>query len=150
MTRLRPLALGLAALLAALPAAEAAAEEFDAGDVVVHYTALSTTQLTPEVCAAYGIARSPNRGLLNVAVLRRVPGRELGVPVPAAVAVTAVNATGQLKPISMRRVDEPPAIYYLGEVTVADQETVTFELLVTPDGAKAPIRLRLQHQFFAR
>jgi hypothetical protein len=61
-----------------------------------------------------------------------------------------VNTLGQFKPLAMRRVDEPPAIYYLGEVTVADRETVTFELQVTPEGAKAPIRLRLQHQFFAQ
>jgi hypothetical protein len=64
--------------------------------------------------------------------------------------VTAVNTLGQLKPIAMRRVDEPPAIYFLGEVTVADRETVAFELQVIPEGSKAPIRLRLQHQFFAQ
>lgn len=126
------------------------AEEFDSGAFVVHYTALSTLQLAPAVADAYGIARSPNRGLLNVAVLRHEPGRTLGTPVAAQVVVTAVNTLGQLKPLAMRRVDEPPAIYFLGELTVADQETVTFELQVTPEGAKAPIRLRLQHQFFAR
>lgn len=138
----------LTALAATTPAA--VAEAFDAGDYEVHYTALSTTQITPAVAQAYGIVRSGNRGLLNVAVLRKTPGRQLGTPVAAQVMVTAVSVLGQLKPIAMRRVDEPPAIYYLGELTVADQETVTFELLVTPEGAKAPIRLRLQHQFFAR
>lgn len=146
----RALPLLLAALLAAGPAAPASAEEFDGDGFVVHYTALSTLQLAPAVADAYGIARSGNRGLLNVAVLRKVPGRALGTPVPAQVVVTAANTLGQLKPIAMRRVDEPPAIYYLGELTVADQEQVTFELQVTPEGARAPIRLRLRHQFFAR
>jgi hypothetical protein len=140
----------LAALLALGLATAAPAEEFDAGGFVVHYTALSTMQLTPSVADAYGIARSPHRGLLNVAVLRTAPGKALGVPVPAQVVVTAVNTLGQLKPIAMRRVDEPPAIYFLGEVTVADRETVAFELQVIPEGSKAPIRLRLQHQYFAQ
>lgn len=146
MNALRPALLALAAVLAT----PALAEEHDTGEFVVHYTALSTTQLTPAVAAAYGIARSGHRGLLNVAVLRKVPERTLGTPVPAQVVVTAVNTLGQLKPLAMRRVDEPPAIYYLGEVTVADQERVTFELLVTPEGTTTPIRLRLQHQFFAQ
>jgi hypothetical protein len=146
MTAVRALAIALAGLLASATPAD----EFDAGGVTVHYTALSTMQLTPAVASAYGIARSPNRGLLNVAVLRNESGRSFGTPVPAQVLVTAVNTLGQFKPIAMRRVDEPPAIYFLGEVTVADQETVTFEIQVTPEGAKAPIRLRLQHQFFAR
>lgn len=137
------------ALLPALLLPSAQAEEYDSGEFVVHYTALSTVQLTPEIADRYGIARSPHRALLNVAVLRKVPGR-LGVPVPAEIGVIASNLSGQLKPVAMRRVDEPPAIYFLGELTVADAETVTFQLTVTPEGARAPIRLRLQHQFFAR
>jgi hypothetical protein len=137
-------------LLAWLVAGPAVAEEHDDGEHVVHYTALGTMQLAPAVADAYGIVRSGNRGLLNVAVLRKVPGRATGVPVAAQVVVSAANLLGQLKPMAMRRVDEPPAIYYLGEVTVADQELVTFELQVIPEGAKTPIRLRLQHQFFAR
>ena len=146
MTAHRVVALALTALLAA----PVPADEFDAGAYTVHYTALSTMQLSAEVASVYGIARSPNRALLNVAVLRNEPGRAFGPPVPAQIVVAAVNTLGQLKPLAMRRVDEPPAIYFLGELTVADQETVTFELQVTPEGEKAPIRLRLQHQFFAR
>lgn len=140
-------ALALLALL--VLASPAQADDYDAGDWVVHYTALATTELTPAIANAYGIARSPNRGLLNVAVIRKQAG-STGVPVPAQVVVTAVNSLGQFKPLAMRRVDEPPAIYFMGEVTVADREVVTFELQVTPEGAKAPIRLRLQHQFFAQ
>jgi len=143
-----PVALPIA--MASLATGPAQAEEFDAGAYTVHYTALSTMQLTAAVASAYSIVRSPNRALLNVAVLRNEPGRSFGTPVPAQVGVTAVNLLGQLKPIAMHRVDEPPAIYYLGEITVADQETVTFELLVRPAGVETPIRLRLQHQFFAR
>lgn len=150
MTLARPLWFALLAACALGTTPPAAAEVHEAEGFVVHYTALSTIQLTPAIAAAYGIARSPHRGLLNVAVQRRVPGRSLGVPVGAALVVTAVNTLGQIKPIAMRRVEETPAIYFLGEVTVADQETVTFELQVIPEGSTTPIRLRLQHQFFAR
>lgn len=137
------------ACLMLLLATAARAESFDAGSVVVHYNALSTTELTPAVAEHYGIARSPSRGLLNVTVVQKVPGTT-GRPIAATVQVLALNAAGQLRPLVMRRVDEPPTVYYLGELTVADLEVVSFELLVTPEGSATPIRLRLQHQFFAR
>lgn len=138
---------GLLLLLAA--AAGAQAESFDGGAVVVHYNALSTTQLTPAVADAYGIARSPSRGLLNVAVLRKQKGTT-GLPIAATIEVLAINGAGQVRRLPMRRIDEPPSIYYLGELTVAEGERISFELQVTPEGARESIRLRLQHQFFSR
>lgn len=138
--------LALCAIGSGMPAA---ADEFDTGEFVVHYTALATLQLTPAIADAYGIARSPNRALLNVAVLRKRAGTP-GIPTAAQVSVTAVNRLGQYKPMAMRRIDEPPSIYSIGEVTVADAEVVTFEIVVIPEGSHSPIRLRLQHQFFAR
>lgn len=124
------------------------AEEFDAGRFVVHYVAIGTAQLAPQVAESYGIARSPHRALVNVTVMRKVAGTT-GKAVPAMVQVNAVNQAGEHRPITMRRVDEPPAVFYLGEVTVADGETMTFELNLLVDGEKSPVRLRLQQQFFA-
>jgi len=139
------------ALAVTLAGNPAQGDEFDSGEFVVHYTALATMQLAPKVAEAYGIVRSPHRGLLNVAVLRAQAGTP-GIPVAAAVTVFAVNSEGLLKPITMRRIDEPPSVYSIGELTVAEAEAevVRFEITVTPHGASAPIRLRLQHQFFAR
>ena len=134
---------------AVLAAGTAAAEEFDAGTFVVHYSAVGTEQLTPAVAAAYGIARSPTRALLNVAVVRKL-ARTTGTPIPALVQVTALDQAGRYQPVTMRRVDEPPSIYYLGEFTVTDGATLRFELSVLAEGEKAPVRLRLQQQFFAR
>ena len=132
-----------------LVAGAARAEEFDAGSFVVHYSAVGTEQLTPQVAAAYGIARSPTRALLNVSVVRKL-ARTTGTPIPALVQVTALDQAGRYLPVSMRRVDEPPSIYYLGEFTVTDSATLRFELSVLVEGEKSPVRLRLQQQFFAR
>src|SRR5262245_409227 len=118
--------LAMLGLLAALPAGAA---EYDAGSFVVHYSAIGTEELAPKVAEAYGIARSPTRALLNVSVVRKVP-HTTGTPIPAQVSVTAVNQAGQLKPMAMRKVVEPPSLYYLGEVTVEDQETLRFELSI--------------------
>jgi hypothetical protein len=140
------------ALLAAvlwLIAPPIAADEFDAGGFVVHYSVVSTMDLAPQATEAYGISRHPHRALLNVSVVRKVPGTT-GRPIPALVQVSAVNQAGQLRPINLRRVDEPPSIYYLGEVTVADRETLSFDLNVLAEGEVSPLRLRLKQQFFTR
>lgn len=139
----------LAVVLGLATVGPASADEFDAGRFVVHYVAIGTEQLTPQVAEAYGIARSPHRALLNVTILRKVPGTT-GVAIPALVQVTAVNQGGQTLPIAMRRVDEPPSVFYLGEVTVADRDTMTFQFNVLVEGEPTPVRLRLQQQFFTR
>jgi hypothetical protein len=137
------------ALLALIATAQAGAAEYDAGRFVVHYSVVATMDLAPEVADAYSIARSPSRALLNVSVVAKVP-HALGKPIPALVQVSAVDDAGQFRPIAMRRVDEPPSVYYLGEFTVDDHETLNFELSVLAEGELTPVRLRLQQQFFTR
>ncbi len=139
----------LALALGLVTVGPASAEEFDAGRFVVHYVAISTETLAPDVADKHGIARNPHRALLNVTILRKVPGTT-GVAIPALVQVTAVNQGGQSLPIAMRRVDEPPSVFYLGEVTVADRDTMTFHFNVLVEGEPTPVRLRLQQQFFTR
>lgn len=41
------------------------------GDLQIHYNALRTDELAPEVARAYGIERSANRVMLNVSLLRK-------------------------------------------------------------------------------
>lgn len=142
-------ALTLAGLLAI--AADAAAQNSNSvqvGDVTVHYNALPTTVLSPEVARQYGITRSAGRALLNVAILRSIEGTD--TPVPATVTAAATNLNGQRQDLTMREVREGDAIYYLAEARFQDQETLTFELEVTTSGLDQPINTRFQHQFFAR
>ena len=78
-------------------------KDFD--DLEVHYNAIRTDQLTPEVARAYGIERSPDRVLLNVAMLTKTPGGA-AKPVDGTVSASAHNLNGQLKSLAMRRVQE--------------------------------------------
>lgn len=148
------IALSLFGLLAAcggpgenaeVPTAEPAGETMkDIGDFVVHFSAQSTDQLQPEVARAYNIVRSKNRAMLNVSVLRESDN----VPVPADVTVKTVNLTGQLKNVTMRRIDEQEAIYYIGETPVANRETLIFDITVQPEGADSPADVRFKRQFY--
>jgi hypothetical protein len=64
------------------PARVAAQQSQDFGDYVVHYNALNTNLIPPQVAQGYGITRSPNRALLNVTVMKKVMDTP-GTPVQA-------------------------------------------------------------------
>lgn len=134
----------LAGLLATLPAL--AANSVRSGEWVVHYNAVPTTSLTPEVARQYGITRSANRALVNVSVRRGEPGADQAVP--ARVSVAATNLNGQRSSLRVREVREGEAIYYLAEARVQGQETLNFELEVVTEGATAPIRASFRQEFF--
>lgn len=119
----------------------------DFGDHVVHFNAQSTTMLPPEVARAFGIQRSGNRAMLNIAVQRKLP--EGGsAPVGAAVSVEASNLLGQQKDVRIRELREGDAIYYIGEVTVANEEILSFTISVRPEGTDAPYVIRFRQQFY--
>jgi Domain of unknown function (DUF4426) len=130
---------------AQIPEAEpAGVTSADIGEHVVHFSAQSTDQLSPEVARAYNIVRSKNRAMLSVSVLRESDNK----PVPATVTVKIVNLTGQLKNVTMRRINEQEAIYYIGEVPVANRETLIFDISITPEGADKPSNVRFKREFY--
>lgn len=143
-------ALGAAAalLLAALAAPDAAAQNMvESGDYVVHYNALLSTQLSPEVARSYSITRSPNRALLNVSVQRAGPDGARP-SLTAEVQASATNLTGQRRNLAVREVREGDSIYYLSETGVSHLETLVFDVVVLPEDASVPVTLRFQQQFF--
>jgi hypothetical protein len=133
---------------ATVPEAEpAGATSTDIGDYVVHFSAQSTDQLPPEVARAYNIVRSKNRAMLNVSIIRESDN----LPVAGEVVVKTVNLTGQLKNVTMRKIEEPGdkvAIYYIGETAVANRETLIFDINVTPEGEDEPSEVRFKRQFY--
>ena len=125
----------------------AAATSADIGDYVVHFNAQSTDQLPPEVARAYNIVRSKNRAMLNVSIIRKSDNS----PVAGTVAVKTVNLTGQLKNVTMRKIEEPgetKAIYFIGETAVANRETLIFDISVTPEGEDRMSEVRFKRQFY--
>jgi hypothetical protein len=128
----------------AMPADQTFKEQ---GDYEVHFNALRTDQLTPEVARAYGIQRSTNRVMLNVAILRKEAPSAPRKPVEGNVQVDAYNLNGQLKNLEMRRVSEGEAIYYIGEVSISGSEILVFDITVTPSGEAQPIEMKLKREF---
>lgn len=128
-----------------IPAAQPSnATSAEVGDYVVHYNAMTTDQLTPQVAQNTGIVRSKNRAMLNVSFVEKATGKT----VEGDVEVAAANLTGQTKSITMRKVQDNEATYYIGEVPVAHRETLVFDITVQPRGAAQPAMLRFKRQFF--
>ena len=66
----------------------------DFGQYVVHYNALNTSMIPPQVAKGYGIKRSSSRALLNITVLKKVMDTP-GTPVKATVTASGTNLTAR-------------------------------------------------------
>lgn len=119
----------------------------DFGNYVVHYNALATDLITPEVAREYHIIRSQSNGMVNITVLKKVLGSP-GQPVHAHVETTATNLAGQTRRIPMREAREGNAIYYIGQFGVANEETVKFDVRIRPRGAQDEFRVEFSQDFY--
>lgn len=133
---------------ATVPKAQPAeANSANIGDYVVHFSAQTTDQLAPDVARAYNILRSKNRAMLNVSIIRTADNQS----VSGTVTVKTVNLTGQLKNVTMRKIEEPGdsvAIYYIGETPVANRETLIFDITVMPEDQGRSYYVRFKREFY--
>jgi hypothetical protein len=119
------------------------------GGYTVHYNAFTTDSLQPSMAKAYNIARSKNRALLTISILK--PSMSpVGTPVRATVTATASNLNGQLKNITIREVDEGTSVYYLSEFSVANEEVLDFQLSIKPTGEDKTFEVKFRQQFFTQ
>jgi hypothetical protein len=125
------------------------AEQYvDVGKYVIHYNALSTNHLAPEVARAYGITRSQNRAMLSISVLIKGGEGQLNIPAEAEVTTSASNLAGQRREVDMRLITEQQAKYYVGFVKVYNEETLQFKIQVTPEGMEEPYEVVFSQQFY--
>jgi hypothetical protein len=134
-------------LLMGLASSAAAENSTSSGGYTIHYNALKSDFLSPAIAKAYDIQRSKYRGLINISVIKDNPGTE-GTPVQAKIVINAIALSGVPKQITLRKITEGSAIYYIGEFPVIDREIVNFNLEVTPEGETRPINVKFSQQFY--
>jgi hypothetical protein len=145
---MRLLASILLICLLAMPASGKAQQSQDFGNYVVHYNALNTNLIPPQVAQGYGIKRSSSRALLNITVLKKVMDTP-GTPVRGTVTSSGTNLTGQRREIEIREInDTEGAIYYIGEMPVHNLETYNFTVTILPEGENEPLVVKFRQQFF--
>jgi len=120
----------------------------DFGDYVVHYNALNTNFIPPQVAQGYGIKRSSSRALLNLTILKKVMDNP-GSPVTAKVTASGTNLTGQRREIEIREIKDPEgAIYYLGQFPIHNLETYNFTVEVQLENEDDPLVVKFRQQFY--
>jgi len=139
-------ALTLLAAMSSFAATAQQALQFD--DYTVHYNALNSSLISPEVAKTYGIRRSASRALINISVLKSTEN-QLPIAVKATVTASGRNLTGQTREVEMREIKEGgDAIYYIGELSVRNMETFDFTVVVTPEGQSKPYEVKFRQQFY--
>jgi len=120
----------------------------DFGNYVVHYNAINTSMIPPQVAKGYGIQRSSSRALLNITVLKKVMDTP-GTPVKASVTASGTNLTGQRREIDIREIEDTEgAIYYIGEFPVHNMETYNFTVDVRLAAETDPLVVKFRQQFY--
>lgn len=111
-------------------------------DYEIHFNAMPTTRLQPEVAQAYDLQRSRVQGLVMVTVIQD------GSPVAASVRGNAYTDSGQQRDINFRQVREGDAVYNLGTYRIGNLETLRFELSVRPEMGDRAHALGFRERFF--
>ncbi|WP_086981442.1 DUF4426 domain-containing protein [Vibrio aphrogenes] len=94
----------------------------------VHYSAFNSAMLTPEVARQYKLKRNGYSAILNISVLDT---SKLGTPaVDAKITGSSQNLLGQTRQLQFKQVKEGPAIYYLAEFPITNEEQLSFNIQV--------------------
>ena len=137
----------LLALILAFSAASAVAGEGaavrDAGDYAIHYNAMPSNRLDPEVAERHGLERSEERCVVTVAVIEKRSGN----PVEATLMASATREDGRMHHLDMRKIMDEGGVYYVGEVPLTPPASVEFTLEIQPGPDMAPHTIRFQRTF---
>ncbi|MGB5445125.1 MAG: DUF4426 domain-containing protein [Psychromonas sp.] len=110
----------------------------------VHYIALSSTFLQPDIAQKYAIKRSKYNGIINISVLDKNAGNKA---VAAVISGTGQNLLGQSQQLNFSEIKEGEAIYYIADYPFSNEEIVNFNITIKAQD-KTNI-LKFQHKFYA-
>ncbi|MBK8970827.1 MAG: DUF4426 domain-containing protein [Hahellaceae bacterium] len=135
-------------LVSTLALAPAQAEQkVDYGDYEIHYIAVPTTLLEPEIAKAYGLERSKSTGMLNVSVLKKQPDGSTRA-VGAFVRGKLTNDVQQERELEFTRVAEGEAIYSIAPFWYSQGQPYTFQLEVQADPEKGAFPVRFSQTLY--
>lgn len=117
------------------------------GDYQVHYSAVNTSFLTPEVATASGITRSRSTAFLNVSVLEvQSDGSTRAVNTPVDGSISTLS--GQVKPLSFRTLRDGESIYHIATFAIQDGEPMRFELSVRLERNEPPVAIDFMRRLY--
>lgn len=102
------------------------------GNYTVHYIAVNSTFLNPEIARQYGIVRANRRAFLNISILKNEADGGT-TAVSANLSGQKKNLLQQSEDINFKEIREGDAIYYIGEFVFSNAEQLRFELEIQPE-----------------
>ncbi|TVP59574.1 MAG: DUF4426 domain-containing protein [Halomonadaceae bacterium] len=120
------------------------------GKYTVHYNAIPSSFIKPEVAEAHGLTRSRSVGLLNISVLENDPehtGPDKGVS--ANIEGQLTNNIQQQRRLSFRRVQDGDAVYYLAQFQYSEGELLTFNIEASPHGQDRTFPIRFTKELYS-
>lgn len=135
----------LLALTVSLCGVASAEQKETIGNFDIHYMALGSTFLTPNIAKSYGIERSSYKGIINIAVLDISATGSPAIPVNiTGVAHNLLDARIDLK---FREIREGDAIYYIAEVPYRDDQEINFNIAIKR-GNELNTNLQFKQKFY--
>jgi hypothetical protein len=129
--------------------AGARAESQTIGNYTVHYQAVNSTFLTPQIAEQYKIVRSDRRAFINIAVLRNnVDGST--TPVAAKVSGGRRNLMQQSSDIDFEEIREGESIYYLGEFEFSNGEALRLVVDIQPESQGTTHQIEWTTQLYSQ
>ncbi|MFT5544062.1 MAG: hypothetical protein ACI96N_003281 [Arenicella sp.] len=115
------------------------------GNFDIHYMALSSTFITPEIAKTYGIERSSYNGLVNITVLNT--NLEGHPAVPVEISGIANNLIDARVTLDFKEIREGKSIYYIAEVSYRDDQDVNFTIAIK-HGNQLNTSLKFKQKFY--
>lgn len=118
------------------------------GDYQIHYSAISTDFLSPEVAQTYGIQRSVGLGLVNVSVLQEQEDGSMA-PVSASIEGSVGELSGSSEEsLRFKTMRENDTINQISTFTLRHDEPMRFALDVRYDRNAKPETVSFVERFY--
>ncbi|HIP76428.1 MAG TPA: DUF4426 domain-containing protein [Psychromonas hadalis] len=147
MFKLKPFYLLLVLIFTFISQSTYAEQAKEFGDLQVHYIALPSTFLQPNIAKQYNLKRSKYMGLVNISVLSKI--RDLKAQ-KAVLTGTGKNLIGQTVKLSFQEIVEGDSIYYIATYPFTNEEIVKFQVNIktgSKEDSKTNV-LKFQHKFY--
>lgn len=117
------------------------------GNYEVHYIALPTTVLSPEIAKAYRLPVSKSAGFVNISVLK-VKDDGSKQAVHAYVKGDIRNDVQQVRPLEFQKITEQQSVYAIAPFWYSEGQPYEFRLQIQADPEKGPFNLRFTQTLY--
>lgn len=118
--------------------------ETSRGPWTLYYSALPSTDLSPEIAAGYGIAPRARLAIVSVSIVR---GGDPKAGADATIEIGARDLLGRSRAVRTRRIARDGAVSWLGEVEAGDREMLVLSVRASLPGEREALGVEFRREF---